>query len=63
MSVIYCPLLQSTTRCALQAAQQPPKPHSGFGRGRINEALSGTQCRPAVKDGGLQIVITICNSA
>ncbi len=34
-----------------------------FGRGRINEALSGTQCRPAVKDGGLQIVITICNSA
>ena len=39
------------------------KPHSGFGRGRINEALSGTQCRPAVKDGGLQIVITICNSA
>ncbi len=32
-------------------------------RGRINEALSGTQCRPAVFDGGLQIVITICNSA
>ncbi len=61
--LIYCPLLQSTTRCALQAAQQPPKPHSGFGRGRINEALRGTQCRPAVKDGGLQIVITICNSA
>ena len=49
VTFIYCPLLQSTTRCALQAAQQPPKPHSGFGRGRINEALSGTSAAPPSK--------------
>ena len=63
LSVYILPSIAKHNNVVLCSQRKPPKPHSGFGRGRINEALSGTQCRPAVKDGGLQIVITICNSA
>ena len=36
-TALYCKVQQS---CALQAAQQPPKPLCGFGRGRITERLA-----------------------
>ena len=36
-TALYCKAQQC---CALQAAQQPPKPLCGFGRGRITERLA-----------------------
>ena len=45
-TALYCKAQQC---CALQAAQQPPKPLCGFGRGRINGALCGAMRRPPSK--------------
>ena len=36
-TALYC---KAQLCCALQAAQQPPKPLCGFGRGRITERLA-----------------------
>ena len=61
--LIYCPLLQSTTMLCFAGCAAAAKATMWLWQRAYKRSALRRYAPPAVKGGGLQIVIPICNSA